>query len=413
MVMRSITLVLILIGSSCVGSLHAQPLDSILMLVVENNAELKSLQLEFEAELMKADQVSQLADPQIGVGVPVLRPETRLGPQIMMVSASQMFPWFGTLKAKGDVVVSMSKVKYERIEAERLMLFNKVKIAYYKIQYLGEKELILQDVLLQLHAMKNISLAKVEAGQASSANVLRVQLKIDELKSMIEKIEQEKLKEYAIINELTLQPWTTAIIPEGEFNLPVISFDLGTYQNKIQSEFPMIRMLDLQKEVSQERLKVNQKMGAPKIGIGLDYALVNERSDMDPLYNGRDILVPKLMLTIPIYRKAYKAKEQEELFVQQALDYSKEQLITELLSSLLQFKADYDNAVIDNELSIQQIATSNLAYNILLADYSSGGRGFDDLLQVQMELLNYQLKEKQSLLSAKIAVSNIERITDY
>lgn len=411
--MRSITLVLILIGSSCVGSLHAQPLDSILMLVVENNAELKSLQLEFEAELMKADQVSQLADPQIGVGVPVLRPETRLGPQIMMVSASQMFPWFGTLKAKGDVVVSMSKVKYERIEAERLMLFNKVKIAYYKIQYLGEKELILQDVLLQLHAMKNISLAKVEAGQASSANVLRVQLKIDELKSMIEKIEQEKLKEYAIINELTLQPWTTAIIPEGEFNLPVISFDLGTYQNKIQSEFPMIRMLDLQKEVSQERLKVNQKMGAPKIGIGLDYALVNERSDMDPLYNGRDILVPKLMLTIPIYRKAYKAKEQEELFVQQALDYSKEQLITELLSSLLQFKADYDNAVIDNELSIQQIATSNLAYNILLADYSSGGRGFDDLLQVQMELLNYQLKEKQSLLSAKIAVSNIERITDY
>lgn len=411
--MRSITLVLILIGSSCVGSLNAQPLDSILMLVVENNAELKSLQLEFEAELMKADQVSQLADPQIGVGVPVLRPETRLGPQIMMVSASQMFPWFGTLKAKGDVVVSMSKVKYERIEAERLMLFNKVKIAYYKIQYLGEKELILQDVLLQLHAMKNISLAKVEAGQAFSANVLRVQLKIDELKSMIEKIEQEKLKEYAIINELTLQPWTTAIIPEGEFNLPVISFDLGTYQNKIQSEFPMIRMLDLQKEVSQERLKVNQKMGAPKIGIGLDYALVNERSDMDPLYNGRDILVPKLMLTIPIYRKAYKAKEQEELFVQQALDYSKEQLITELLSSLLQFKADYDNAVIDNELSIQQIATSNLAYNILLADYSSGGRGFDDLLQVQMELLNYQLKEKQSLLSAKIAVSNIERITDY
>ncbi len=411
--MRRITFVLILIGSSCVGSLHAQPLDSILMLVVENNAELKSLKLEFEAELMKADQVSQLADPQIGVGVPVLRPETRLGPQIMMVSASQMFPWFGTLKAKGDVVVSMSKVKYERIEAERLVLFNKVKIAYYKIQYLSEKELILQDVLVQLHAMKNISLAKVEAGQASSANVLRVQLKIDELNSMIEKIEQEKQKEYAIINELTIQPWTTVIVPDGEFNLPVISFDLGTYQNKIQAEFPMIRMLDLQKEVSQERLTVNQKMGAPKIGIGLDYALVNERSDMDPLYNGRDILVPKLMLTIPIYRKAYKAKEQEELFVQQALDYSKEQLITELLSLLLQFKADYDNAVIDNELSIQQIETSNLAYNILLADYSSGGRGFDDLLQVQMELLNYQLKEKQSLLSAKIAVSNIERITDY
>lgn len=411
--MSKLTILLVLIGSCLSNHMIAQPLDSILMMVVENNAALKSLHLEFEAEAMKADQVSQLPDPQLGIGVPVLRPETRLGPQVMMVSASQMFPWFGTLNSKKDVVISMSKVKFERIEAERLMIFNKVKMAYFKLQFLKEKERILADILIQLNAMKNISLAKVEAGMTSTANVLRVQLRIDELSITLQKIKHEEQKENAIINEMTLQPTSNRIRTEGLLELPIISFDLEQYRNKILSDFPMMRMLDLQKEVSQERLDVNNKMGAPKLGVGLDYSLVNPRTDMDPMYNGRDILIPKIMLTVPLYRKEYRAKEKEELLIQQSLDFSKEQLEAELLSMLVQFHADYENAVLDHQLAGQQMETAGSAYSILLSEYSSSGKGFDDLLQVQMQLMNYQLQVKQSLLSAKLAVSNIERLTDY
>lgn len=391
----------------------AQPLDSLLQLVVENNPELKSLQLEFEAELMKADQVSQLADPQLGVGLPVLRPETRLGPQVMMVSASQMFPWFGTLKAKEDVVISMSKVKFERIEAVRLALYNKVRISYYKLQFLTEKEPILSNVMEQLKAMKSVTLSKIEAGLTSTASVLRVQLKIDELEQMIAKIGKEKEKEYAVINGLTQQPWITKVIPELSADFPILTFDLEAYKAKINSGYPMMKMLEEQKQVSQNRLVVNQKMGSPKIGFGIDYALVNERTDMVPLYNGRDILVPKIMLSVPIYRKAYQAKEQEELLIQESLDFAKDQLESDLVTQLLQFISDYDNALLDFNLAEQQTETSQLAYNILLIDYSSDGRGFDDLLQVQMELLSYQLNREKSKLVARIAESRIERLTDY
>ncbi len=80
--------------------LNAQSLDSLLQLVVENNTQLKSIELEYESVMEKENQVNQLPNPQLGVGVPALRPETRLGPQMMMVSASQIFPWFGTLKSK-------------------------------------------------------------------------------------------------------------------------------------------------------------------------------------------------------------------------------------------------------------------------------------------------------------------------
>jgi len=71
----------------------AQTLDSLLQQVVEYNPNLKSLQLEYEAELLKKDQVSQLPNPEVGLGVPILKPETRLGPQLVMVSVSQILVW--------------------------------------------------------------------------------------------------------------------------------------------------------------------------------------------------------------------------------------------------------------------------------------------------------------------------------
>ena len=106
---------------------QAQTTDSLLQLAVDQNPELKALELEYEAAKLKANQVNQLPDPQLGVGVPVLRPETRLGAQIISVGATQMFPWFGTLKAKEEVVLTMAKAKYERIAATRLDLFYKIK----------------------------------------------------------------------------------------------------------------------------------------------------------------------------------------------------------------------------------------------------------------------------------------------
>lgn len=392
---------------------HAQSLDSLFHLAVENNLELKALQLEYEAELQKVDQVSQLPDPTLGVGAPLLRPETRLGPQVMMISASQMFPWFGTFKAKEDVVLSMSKAKYERIAAQRLELFNKLKIAYYKLQFLEEKGKIIEDNILQFEALKSVATSMVEGGSASIANVLRIQLKIDDLKQSLKKLSNSKKQFYAEINALTFQPWETEITPEKSDLSAVLVFDLEAFRTKIQTHYPLILKLDWEIEVSQNQQLVNQNMGAPKFGIGIDYSIVSERTDMNPEFNGRDIFVPKIAFSIPLYRKSYKAKHQEEVLKQNALEYQKEALETHILSLLIQFKADYENALLDIELNNGQIETTRSIYQILLSNYSTSGRGFDELLQIQNQFLNYHLTVKNAEMMALIAKANIDKYTDY
>lgn len=394
-------------------NINAQSLDSLLQLAVDNNTQLKSIELEYQSVLEKKNQVNQLPNPQLGVGIPALRPETRLGPQMMMVSASQMFPWFGTLKSKEEVVISMSKAKYEQISIVKLDLFYQVKSAYYQLYFLEQKQAIIKDNIELFESLESISLAKVESGQATLADVLRVQTKLQSLRQQLLIIENQKLVFESNINELTKQPTSTKIQLEDSLDLPVLEYDLASFKNKIENNHPLIAQVNYQIEQSNNAITVNSNMNKPTLGLGLDYSMVGQRTDANPMNNGRDILVPKVMLSIPIYRRSYQAKIKEEKLIQQSLEVKKETITDKMISLLINYKADYDNGLLENSLYQNQTSTMQMAYDVLLSEYSSSGKGFEELLMVQNQLLDFGLGIYQAELKANIAQANIERITKF
>ena len=393
--------------------LNAQSLDTLLQLVVENNTQLKAIELEYQSVLERKNQVNQLPNPQVGIGIPVLRPETRLGPQVMMVSASQMFPWFGTLKSKEDVVISMSKAKYEQLAIVKLDLFYQVKSAYYQLYFLKNKREILSENIKLFESLESISLAKVESGQATLADVLRVQTKLQALNQQLLMIENQKLVYESSINELTKQPLDSPILLLDNFVLTALEYDLTSFRTKIEANHPLITQINYQIEQSNNAIVANRNMNKPTIGIGLDYSLVNERVDASPVNNGRDILVPKLMVSIPIYRKSYHAKIEEEKYIQQSLEVQKENMTDKMISLLINYKSDYDNGLLEKSLYKSQSTTMEMAYDVLLSKYSSSGSSFEELLMVQNQLLAFDLGSYQAELKASIAQANIERITKF
>jgi len=389
---------------------YAQSLESILHLVVENNLALKVLHSEYEAELTKANQINKLPNLELGLGVPVLKPETRLGAQMLMVSASQMFPWFGTLKAKEDVVLSMTSERFERIAILKLDLFSATKKAYYKLQFLNEKEAVLNDFIEVYEALENVSLGKVESGMSTTVDVLRIQLKIQELKQGLAFIDNERKIDYAKINQLINQPIENALKVNTKLDSLIFNFDIARFRTKIKNNHPLISVVNIQVESSKKRARLNKQLNSPTVGFGLDYSLVNNRFDANPIDNGRDILIPKIKISIPVYRKSYKAKVQEEFRRQEALELKKEDLENKMVSLLMQLKANYDNAVLNQALNQKQIRTAQMAYEVLLSSYSSTGNGFDDLLQIQNQLLGYRLAIEKENLNKLTIQAEIERV---
>lgn len=293
--------------------LKSQTLDSLLIKAYNNNPELKALQLQYEAALKKAPQVKQLPDPTVGVGVPALRPETRLGAQVLSISASQMFPWFGTLKAKEDVVLTMAKSKYEQVAAERLNIDYQIKTAYFNLYLLQKQQDVIYKDIRIFETLEKVALAKVESGKSLASDVLTVRIKLEELNNKIQILEEQKQYFTAAINEAVNNPASTIILLDTTtVSFADLHYDLEQFKQNIQDNHPLINQLDWNIEASNKELALNAKDRMPSIGLGLDYSMVAKRTDANPQYNGRDILIPKVVVAIPLYQKNIPLKPKEK-----------------------------------------------------------------------------------------------------
>ncbi len=406
---------ILLIGFSALSfSIQAQPIDSLLRWAYANNPELKSVRLQYEAALQKAPQVSQLPDPTLGIGVPILRPETRLGPQVLNISASQMFPWFGSLQAREDVVLAMAKSRYEKIAATRLEIDFQIKSAYYDLYLIQMKQEILRKRLRFFNAIEQVALGKVESGKAIASDVLTVQTKIEELTQQI-KILQLRKRIYEVqISEATNRPLYDSItVLLNNLDIATLVYDTTLFKEKIVVHHPLIKQLDWQIEASKSEVAVNTAKGNPNLGLGLDYGLVNKRTDAFPENNGRDILIPKLMITVPIYRKGYDAKNKEEEIKQLAFRWQKESLANKILSRLESYRIEYESAVLLYALAQKQTEIATSAYDILLSAYSSKGTRFDELMMLQNDLTKYQIDLIEAIIQTHQAKFKVERLTDF
>lgn len=386
-----------------------QPLNTLLQEAHTHNPQLKALHQEYLAAMEKGPQVGELPDPEIGAGVFVLHPETRVGPQRLRIGASQMFPWKGTLKARENVVLAMAKAKYERVEAVKLDLSFQVKKAYFQLYELEKSQDIAQRNLRIFKAMNRLALAKVESGKGSTADVLRVQLKTQELEKELELLENQKNKPLAALNQVLNRPLNTEVIVQDSLEAAVIPFDKDTLATHIRANHPMLKLFSRQQEVSQKAIELNRLDGMPSFGAGLDYIMVGKRDDVDVSGNGKDILMPRISVKVPIYRKKYGAKQREEELKIMALDSRKEDAQVKFLAAIEQAYANQEDALLRLELYKDLIRTTQAVIDVLETEYSTTGRNFDELLRLQIELVNYDLKILKAIVKSQMAKAEIER----
>ena len=398
--------VILLISIVGVGSTYAQSLNSLVTEAVENNLELKVLEKEYFAALEKAPQVSELPDPEVVFPLPV---ETRLGAQILRVGATQMFPWKGLLNGKKELELAKAKALFERIGARALDLSYQVEQAYFQLYDIEKSQSIIRRNVVILEALEQLALTKVESGKTTAADVLRVQLKIEELNQELIILETAKTKPIASINQLLNRPLETPIVTTDSLSFAILPFDKNALSANIEASHPMLRMFELQQDISRQAIALNELNEKPSFGVGLDYIMVNKRSDADPSKNGRDIIQLRGSVKIPLFKKKYEAKEKEEQLKIAALTDKKAEVLSRFMAAIEKAYADYEMAQLKINLYERQIEITQAAINILETNYSAKGNNFDELLRLEKELIDYDLKILKAIVQSHFAKSSIER----
>ena len=404
--MKNIIIALILFGG--LGS-QAQTLDEYFKIAAGNNPGLLSQYREFEAALQKVPQVSSLPDPSISFGYFISPVETRVGPQQARFSLTQMFPWFGTLKAQGDAATLMAEAKYQSFLDAKNKLYFDVSAAYFPLYELREWMKIEERNIAILESYKTISNSKFKNGNGTLVDVLRVDIMLKEAKTTLGILNKKEKPLMASFNKLLnrdeMQPVT---ITDNIVVEPVLS---GYNKDAFIVDHPLMNSIDLKTKASEASERAAIKQGFPKLGLGLDYVMVGERTDMTLVDNGKDVLMPMLTVTLPIFRGKYKAAVKEAQLMQESYSFQKKEIANSLNSNYEMALFDIRQQTDLVSLFDEQIEESKQALNLLYTAYGNSGKDFEEVLRMQQQLLKYDKLKITALSQYRIAMAKLDYIT--
>ena len=107
------------------------------------------------------------------------------------------------------------------------------------------------------------------------------------------------------------------------------------------------------------------------------------------------------------------AKEREERLKIAALDFRKADNLSMFLAEIEKAYTKHQTAQLRIELYEKQRTITRAAIRILEANYSANGTGFDELLRLEKELIDYDLKTLKAIVESYLAKSEIERFINF
>ena len=364
---------------------------------IERNPALSESVARYRAALQRIPQVTSLPDPMLDVRNDIRSPETRVGPQMIMLSISQQFPWFGKLDERGKVAAKEADAVRQLYEVRKAEIVRQVKLAYFDVAFVDRALRIREEESALLDHFATLAEARYSQGVGLQQAVVKLQAEITRVRSEIENLKRQRVDAEAALNALLDRSPTTPV-PPVELRRPASPpLDLETLYARGRDNRPELKAQFAEIEMNEKRIHAARKEYWPDVTIGAGYTNVAPRRDEPgrmnpPPDNGKDIYNVVVGINIPIRRRKRDAA------------------VMEATEDFLAAREGYRGATIGIEASIRAIAfrlrtiaeQASLYEKVLLpqteqalssteAAYSTGSLGVLELLDSERMLLDARL----------------------
>ena len=265
---------------------------------------------------------------------------------------------------------------------------------YYILFAIQAKKDVLDDNIKLINTYETIALNAVSVGKASLVDVLKLQMRQNELNRQKELLNQASRKEETAFNHLLNR--------DPEMNVPLVSdltipeLDVLNDDDAIELHPELVKYDKLFASVTGAEL-VNKKESAPNLGLGIEYVSVEARSGLEFEDNGKDMLMPMLSLSIPIFSHKYKSQTVQNNLKQQALLSEKNNRRNQLVDILVAAQSERESARISYQTFSLNIEKAIYSLDLLLKNYEVQSKDFKDLLETQELLLNLEVAKIDAL----------------
>ncbi|MDD4610066.1 MAG: TolC family protein [Bacteroidaceae bacterium] len=180
----------------------------------------------------------------------------------------------------------------------------------------------------------------------------------------------------------------------------------------------MLRNPQLQQQKAQQNFyaakqRVDQLMGYPSFGLGVKYSWVDKRmGDVIPVtsMNGKNMIMPMLSISLPLYRSKYNAMKRETRFNEQAASKQYQELQIRLEAQYMELLNELSDADRSIDLYAQQATLANTTYQLMLDEYATEKTTLSAIIEVQKQLLRYQFDQLAAISHYNTIVASLEKI---
>jgi outer membrane protein TolC len=187
----------------------------------------------------------------------------------------------------------------------------------------------------------------------------------------------------------------------------------ATITDSILKNNPMLGMLQFEKQSLEARKQMVTKMGYPMVGLGLNYSLINKSEMSTSPMNGKDMVMPMITATLPIYRKKYKAMRDEADFLKSANTQNYLATSNSLQTEYYQALQLYQDADRRIKLYADQYQLASKTLRILIKSFASSGSSLTDILRVRQQTLDYNYKQVEAVADYNTSIAWIKRLMAF
>lgn len=449
--------------------MHGYSQDSLmyyLELATKNNPTVLQRYNEYQASLQKVPQVGSLPDPQLEMGFFLSPMELMAGNQVADIKLMQMFPWFGVIKNAKDEMSLMAKARYETFRDAKLQVYYDVQRTWFDLYKIRQNISISEKSIDLLKTIERLTLVKYKygstggsssssggnmsgnsaspstsgssgmnsmgasSGSSSSSSkptassppmspssggsglsdVYQIEIELGELENNIATLKNEEQVIVARFNSYLNRPQNTQVSVVDSLQSEPLDIAYLSVSDTMFTKNPMLGMLQYEQQSLAARTKMQKQMGLPMVGIGVNYSVINKSEMSTSPMNGEDMIMPMVSISLPIYRKKYKAMQAETNFLKTASEHNYQSTTNALQTEYYEALQLYYDAQRRMKLYDSQSRLAKKSLDISIKTFSSSTSGLSDIFRIRQQLLDYELKQVEAVVDFNKAGAWIKRL---
>lgn len=393
--------------------------DDYVRYAVRHNPGLEAAFYRWRAALERVPQVKTLPDPQASFAIVIDQVDGSSEYMGERYSISQMFPWFGKLKLRGDVSLEEAHAEARRFEAARLQLIDQVSRAYFEYDYLHQAIAIARENLELLIRLESVARAIYRAGGVSLSDVNRAQVEMGRVEDQVRSLEDILGVAASELNTALGRPAHAYLPPVPAGSSAKTLIDLPGYSDEqwialAKESNPELAAVRHDAAKQGHAIELARKDYFPDFTIGAEYARDGSARMAMMDGGGSDMLALMVSINLPIWQKKYAAgtREMTARFGEATREIRSRE--DKLESELTRALFDYRDSRRKVELyGGTLLPKADESLRVTEAAYRTGESVFSDLIDAQRVLLEFALAHQRAAADRAQAFARVQTLVGH